>query len=61
MSDYAGPILGAVGAVIGGWATGWVNPAGYQWGWAIGPAVGSLAILERVPPIKYPDAVGVLA
>ena len=40
MSDYAAPIMGVVGAIIGGAATGWVNPAGYQWGWAIGAALG---------------------
>lgn len=37
MSDYAGPILGAVGAVVGGYFGG---AAGAQWGWAIGSAIG---------------------
>ena len=39
MSDYAGPILGAVGAVVGGYFGG---AAGAQWGWAIGSAVGGM-------------------
>ena len=39
MSDYAGPVLGAVGAVIGFIVTGY-NPQGAYWGWAIGSAVG---------------------
>ena len=39
MTDYAGPILGAVGAVIGFYVGG---PAGAQWGWAIGSAVGGM-------------------
>lgn len=38
MSDYAGPILGVVGAVIGFYAGG---PAGAQWGFAIGSAIGN--------------------
>lgn len=37
MSDYAGPILGAVGAVVGGYFGG---AAGARWGWAIGSAIG---------------------
>ena len=39
MSDYAGPILGAVGAVVGFVATGY-NPQGAMWGWTIGSAIG---------------------
>ena len=37
MSDYAGPVLGAVGAVVGGYFGG---AAGARWGWAIGSAIG---------------------
>lgn len=39
MSDYAGPILGAVGAVIGFVATSG-SPAGAYWGWSIGSMIG---------------------
>lgn len=52
MSDYAAPVLGAVGAVIGGWLTGWVNPQGYYWGWAIGPAMGMPGTLDHMPAIS---------
>src|SRR5690606_30565972 len=38
-SDYAGPVLGAVGAVIGGVIGG---PVGAQWGWAIGATLGGV-------------------
>lgn len=39
MSDYAGPVLGAVGAVIGGVVGG---PVGAQWGWTIGATLGGV-------------------
>lgn len=39
MSDYAGPVLGAVGAVIGGVIGG---PVGAQWGWTIGATLGGV-------------------
>lgn len=39
MSDYAGPILGAVGAVVGGYFGG---PAGARWGWVIGSTIGGM-------------------
>ena len=39
MSDYAGPILGVVGAVIGGMTT---FGTGAQWGYAIGSAIGGM-------------------
>lgn len=39
MSDYAGPILGTVGAVIGGTIAPGI---GAQWGWAIGSAIGGM-------------------
>jgi hypothetical protein len=39
VSDYAGPILGAVGAVIGGVIGG---PVGAQLGWAIGSTIGGM-------------------
>lgn len=43
MSDYAGPILGVVGAVIGGFAgAGAFSAVGAQWGWAIGSAIGGM-------------------
>src|SRR5690606_5498673 len=38
-SDYAGPVLGAVGAVIGGVVGG---PVGAQWGWTIGATLGGV-------------------
>lgn len=48
MTDYAGPILGVVGAVIGGYAGG---PAGARWGWAIGSAVGGMySVSQQVIP-----------
>jgi len=39
VSDYAGPVLGAVGAVIGGVVGG---PVGAQWGWTIGATLGGV-------------------
>lgn len=48
MSDYAGPILGAVGAVVGFVYGG---PTGAYWGWAIGSAVGGMyAASQQVLP-----------
>ena len=58
MSDYAGPILGVVGAVVGFVATGY-NPAGAQWGWAIGSAIGGAysASQQVIPGPKIGDIV----
>lgn len=39
MSDYAGVILGAVGAVVGFYFGG---PTGAAWGWSIGSAAGGM-------------------
>lgn len=39
MSDFAAPVLGAVGAVIG-WGVG--GPVGAQWGWTIGATLGGV-------------------
>jgi len=39
MTDFAGPVLGAVGAVIGGVFGGAV---GAQWGWTIGSTLGGV-------------------
>jgi len=48
VSDYAGPILGAVGAVVGFVYGG---PTGAYWGWAIGSAVGGMyAASQQVLP-----------
>lgn len=48
MTDYAGPILGAVGAVVGFYVGG---PTGAQWGWAIGMTVGgAYATSQQVIP-----------
>lgn len=48
MSDYAGPILGVVGAVVGFYVGG---PAGAQWGYAIGSMIGgAYASSQQVLP-----------
>ncbi|BDU17516.1 hypothetical protein [Lysobacter auxotrophicus] len=54
MSDYAGPVLGAVGAVVG-WFVG--GPAGASWGWAIGSTLGSVysASQQVIPGPKIGD------
>src|SRR5690606_6931061 len=39
MTDFAGPILGTVGAVIGNTIAPGI---GAQWGWAIGSALGGM-------------------
>lgn len=54
MSDYAGPVLGAVGAVIGSVVGG---PVGAQWGWAIGSALGGMysASQQVIPGPKIGD------
>ncbi|HEY8354214.1 MAG TPA: hypothetical protein VIK69_04290 [Methylophilaceae bacterium] len=54
MSDYAGPVLGAVGAVIGGVVGGVV---GAQWGWAIGATLGGMysASQQVIPGPKIGD------
>ena len=56
MSDYAGPILGTVGAVVGGYFGG---PSGAQWGWAIGSAIGGMysASQQVIPGPKIGDIV----
>lgn len=41
MSDYAGPIMGTIGAVIGYMVTG--TPQGAMWGWSIGAGLGPCA------------------
>jgi hypothetical protein len=54
VTDYAGPILGAVGAVIGFYVGG---PAGAQWGWAIGSVIGGAysASQQVIPGPKIGD------
>lgn len=54
MSDYASPILGAVGAVIGGYFGG---VAGARWGWAIGSTIGGMyaASQQVIPGPKIGD------
>ncbi|WP_342316649.1 hypothetical protein [Lysobacter sp. FW306-1B-D06B] len=38
MSDYAGTIMGTIGAVVGYMVTG--TPQGATWGWTIGSGLG---------------------
>ena len=54
MSDYAGPVLGAVGAVVG-WFVG--GPVGASWGWAIGSTLGGAysASQQVIPGPKIGD------
>lgn len=48
MSDYAGPVLGVVGAVVGFYVGG---PQGAYYGWAIGSAIGgAYAASQQVIP-----------
>lgn len=56
MSDYAGPILGAVGAVVGNFI---VPGAGATWGWAIGSAIGGAYATSQqvIPGPKIGDVV----
>ena len=58
MSDYAGPILGTVGAIVGFVGTGG-NPAGAYWGWTIGSTLGGMysASQQVIPGPKIGDIV----
>lgn len=54
MTDYAGPVLGAVGAVVGFVIGG---PGGATWGWAIGSTLGGMysASQQVIPGPKIGD------
>jgi len=54
VSDYAGPVLGAVGAVVG-FAVG--GPSGAMWGWTIGATLGGMysASQQVIPGPKIGD------
>lgn len=56
MSDYAGPILGAVGAVVGFYIGG---PTGAMYGWSIGMTVGGAYATSQqvIPGPKIGDVV----
>lgn len=54
MTDYAGPVLGVVGAVVGFVVGG---PGGATWGWAIGSTLGGMyaASQQVIPGPKIGD------
>lgn len=54
MTDFAGPILGTVGAVVG-FAVG--GPSGAMWGWTIGATLGGMysASQQVIPGPKIGD------
>jgi len=54
VSDYAGPVLGVVGAVVG-FAVG--GPSGAMWGWTIGATLGGMysASQQVIPGPKIGD------
>ncbi len=59
MTDYAGPILGVVGAVVGSFIPGLGTGVGASWGWAIGSAIGGAysASQQVIPGPKIGDIV----
>lgn len=54
MANYAGPILGVVGAGVGAMVGG---PAGAKWGWMIGSTVGGMiaSSMQVIPGPKIGD------